>query len=40
MKEVKSTFFGNSFKSMPRFFAEREEIEDEELKEIMELIKK
>lgn len=40
MKEVKSTFFGNSFKSMLRFFAEREEIEDEELKEIMELIKK
>lgn len=40
MKEVKSTFFGNSFKTMLCFFAEQEEIDDEELNEIMKLIKK
>ena len=40
MKEVKSTFFGNSLKSMISFFAKQEEVSDEDLAEIMELIKK
>ena len=40
MKEVKSTFFGNSLKSMLSFFAKQEEVSEEDLKEIMELIKR
>lgn len=40
MKEVKSTFFGNSMKSMLSFFAKQEEVSEEDLQEIMELIKK
>ena len=38
MKEVKSTFFGNSLKSMLSFFAKHEEVSEEDLKEIMEMI--
>ena len=40
MKEVKSTFFGNSLKSMLSYFAQHEEVSEEDLAEIMELIKK
>lgn len=40
MKEVKSTFFGNSLKSMLSFFARQEEVSEEELKEIVEMIKR
>ena len=40
MKEVKSTFFAGSFKSMLSFFAKQEEVSEEDLAEIMELIKK
>lgn len=39
MKEVKSTFFGNSLKSMLSFFAKQEEVSEEDLAEIVELIK-
>ena len=39
MKEVKSTFFAGSFKSMLSFFAQQEEVSEEDLQEIMELIK-
>ena len=38
MKEVKSTFFGNSLKAMLSFFAKHEEVSEEDLKEIMEMI--
>ena len=38
MKEVKTTFFAGSFKSMLSFFAQQEEVSDEDLQEIMELI--
>ncbi|MBQ6964171.1 MAG: BlaI/MecI/CopY family transcriptional regulator [Bacteroidaceae bacterium] len=38
MKEVKSTFFAGSFKSMLSFFAKQEEVSEEDLKEIVELI--
>ncbi len=40
MKEVKSTFFGNSLKSMLSYFAQHEEVSEEDLQEIMEMIKK
>lgn len=40
MKEVKASFFSNSFKSMLSFFARLEEISDEELNEIMSIINK
>lgn len=40
MKEVKSTFFAGSFKSMLSFFAKQEEVSEEDLQEIMELINK
>ncbi len=40
MKEVKSTFFGNSLKSMLSFFARQEEVSEEELKEIVEMIQR
>ncbi|MBR1466493.1 MAG: BlaI/MecI/CopY family transcriptional regulator [Bacteroidaceae bacterium] len=40
MKEVKNTFFGGSLKSMFSFFAQNEDVSEEDLKEIMELIKK
>ncbi|MDD6014766.1 MAG: BlaI/MecI/CopY family transcriptional regulator [Prevotellaceae bacterium] len=39
MKEVKSTFFGNSLKSMLSFFAKQEEVSEKDLQEIMEMIK-
>jgi predicted transcriptional regulator len=39
MKEVKNTFFGGSLVSMFSFFAQNEDVSDEDLKEIMELIK-
>ena len=38
MKEVKSTFFAGSLKSMLSFFAKQEEVSDEDLAEIVELI--
>ena len=40
MKEVKSTFFAGSLKSMLSFFARQEEVSEEELKEIVEMIKR
>lgn len=40
MKEVKSTFFGGSLKSMLSFFAQQEEVSEEDLQEIMEMINK
>ena len=39
MKEVKSTFFAGSLKSMLSFFAKQEEVSDEDLAEIVEMIK-
>ena len=39
LKEVKSTFFGNSLKSMLSFFAKQEEVSEKDLQEIMEMIK-
>ena len=39
MKDVKSTFFAGSFKSMLSFFAQQEEVSEEDLQEIMEMIK-
>ena len=39
MKEVKSTFFGNSLKSRLSFFAKQEEVSEKDLQEIMEMIK-
>lgn len=39
MKEVKNMFFGGSVMSMFSFFAQNEDVSDEDLKEIMELIK-
>lgn len=38
MKEVKSTLFGNSLKSMLSFFAKQEDVSEEDLKEIIEMI--
>lgn len=39
MKEVKSTFFGGSLKSLISFFAQEEDIPEEDLLEILSLIK-
>ena len=39
MKEVKSTFFAGSLKSMLSFFAKQEEVSEKDLEEIMEMIK-
>lgn len=39
MKEVKSSLFGGSLKSLISFFIEDEEISDDELREIISLIK-
>lgn len=39
MKEVKSTFFAGSFRSMLSYFAKQEEVSDEDLAEILTLIK-
>lgn len=38
MKEVKSTFFAGSLKSMLSFFAQQEEVSEEDLQEILSLI--
>lgn len=40
MQEVKKSFFNNSFKSMLSFFAQQEEVSDEELAEILAIIDK
>ncbi len=40
MKEVKSTFFAGSLKSMLSFFAQQEEVSEEELKDIVAMINK
>ncbi|MBO4214873.1 MAG: BlaI/MecI/CopY family transcriptional regulator [Bacteroidaceae bacterium] len=40
MKEVKSTFFAGSLKSMLSYFAKQEEVSEEDLQEIMEMIKR
>ena len=39
MKEVKSTFFAGSLKSMLSFFAKPEEVSEKDLQEMMEMIK-
>ena len=39
MKEVKSSLFGGSLKSLISFFIQDEEISDDELREILSLIK-
>ena len=39
MKEVQKTFFGGSFASLVSFFAKDEQLSDEEVSEIMEIIK-
>ncbi len=39
MKEVKSTFFAGSLKSMLSFFAKQEEVSEKDLQDIMEMIK-
>ena len=39
MKEVKSTFFAGSLKSMLSFFARQEEVSEEDLRKILSLIK-
>ena len=40
MKEVKTTFFAGSLKSMLSFFASQEEVSEEDLQDVMDLIKK
>ena len=39
MKEVKNTFFGGSFASLVSFFAKDEQLSDEEVSEIMVILK-
>ena len=39
MREVKTTLFGGSLKSMLSFFVEQEKVSEEDLKEILSLIK-
>ena len=39
MKEVQKTFFGGSFASLVSFFAKDEQLSDEEVSEILEIIK-
>ncbi|MBQ8712651.1 MAG: BlaI/MecI/CopY family transcriptional regulator, partial [Prevotella sp.] len=39
LREVRDTVFGSSTKKMLSFFIEHEELSDEELQEIMELIR-
>jgi predicted transcriptional regulator len=39
MNQVKSTFFGGSVKSLISFFAKEEKLSDEELREILAVIK-
>lgn len=38
MKDVKDTFFGGSVKSLVSFFMQEEKLEEEEIRELMELI--
>jgi len=40
MADVKNTFFGGSVSSLVRFFVKEEEINDDELKELLNLINK
>lgn len=40
MQEAKSTLFGNSMKSMLHFFVQSEEITDEDLEELIRMIRK
>ena len=39
MKEVQNTFFGGSFASLVSFFAKDEQLSEEEVSEIMEILK-
>ena len=39
MKEVKNTFFGGSFASLVSFFAEEEQLSNEEIDEILSILK-
>ena len=39
MKEVQNTYFGGSFASLVSFFAKDEQLSDEEVNEIMEILK-
>lgn len=40
MRDVKDTFFDGSFKSLVSFFAQEEKLSQEDIDEIMEIIKK
>lgn len=40
MKEVKNTFFDGSYATLVSFFVQNEDLTEDDLKEIMELIKK
>ncbi len=40
MQEAKSTLFGNSMKAMLHFFAQSEEISEEDIEELIRMIKK
>ena len=40
MKEVKNTFFGGSFMSLISFFAEKEDLSNEEINQLITIIKK
>ncbi len=40
MKEVKNTFFGGSFMSLISFFAEKENLNKEEINQLITIIKK
>ena len=40
MKEVQNTFFGGSFASLVSFFAKDERLRDEEVNEIIDILKK
>lgn len=39
MKDVKESFFGGSGSSLVKFFVEREQLSDNEIKELIEIIK-
>lgn len=40
MKDVKNSFFGGSVSSMVKFFVEKEEISEKDIKELLDMIKK
>lgn len=40
MKDVKNSFFGGSISSMVKFFVEKEELSEKEIKELLGMIKK